>query len=1428
MKSGFLVLCETSKEIEDEQGVNVLFLALGFLRWFEDASSDIVREAPLILVPVLLTRDNARGSIRLKAREGDIETNFSLVEKVKDFNLGLPELPDDEDWLPSEYLDRVRAAVSSQSRWSVDSDGALLGFFSFSKLLMYRDLDPDNWPGATIFGHRILDGLFRGFHSAPLPLPENAKLDQSSVDTCTLPQVVDADGSQTVVIEAARAGRDLVVKGPPGTGKSQTITNIVAAAVREGKTVLFVAEKMAALNVVHDRLKQAGLETLCLELHSRHATRKAVAEALERALVFHVDTGTNPADIDQLRNARDALNSATDLLHRPLGSSGVTPFQALAEQVRYRDSGTPVPTIEIPESVGWPPGVWDRLIEQARDLAELAFAAGSSGNHPWRGVCEAGLQPVDQQRLQLSLAALLEAGGKLATRVAVLATKLGQERAASLSQIDLVLDVLGKLPDRPEAEAAFWEIVASAERLERLIEIATIGIEFRSARDEISPCFTPVALDREVSALRPAIASGGTSLFARLRSRYRAASRELGSLMTTTLPKTPHQRLALLNSLIRARKLAADLAAEAGYAAAALNAEWRGDKTDFSLIRDAARWLSGLNGPSRLDRRAIALARGEFEYWRTQASALSAERADFARILDNVIRTLQLDLSVAFGVSSPADIPLHSMFERASAWQREPERLHEWLLVRRAAGLVRAAAGPAVSDWLTSAPVAPGAAVDGLRYARAEALWRAAVTDRPGLTLMTDLDRNRLVTRFRELEHSRRGSVTREILHRYQTGRPSGGFGEMGVIRGEIARRRGHLSVRALIRSAGTTIQRLKPVFLMSPLSVAQFLAPGSITFDLLLIDEASQVRPEDALGAIARARQIVVVGDRKQLPPTAFFDRKMNADGADEDQDEEGSQRAAAFLTDIESIHQLCEARGLPAPQLRWHYRSRHPSLIAVSNAEFYGDDLFMPPSPSRGREAEGLTLTRVQGSYDRGGKRTNQIEAEAVIAAVRKHARETPGQSLGVVTFSAAQKALLDDLIEAARRDDPALEAFSRRSGHEEFFVKNFENVQGDERDVIFVSIGYGPRMAGSHLDNMGFGPVSAPEGERRLNVLFTRAKWHCRIFVSFGWEDIDLTGPRNDGARILQRFLRFATTGVLDQPIQSGDDPDSPFEVSVANAIREMGYVVDLQVGSAKFRIDLAVHDPEHPGRYLLAVECDGASYHSAQWARERDRLRQEVLEGLGWRFHRIWSTDWFRAPQQAKAKLLTAITRARVDVPRQPSNGSPPPPLPAPLPASHPKEVRSDPAVPRYKVASFDTGIRGNILSAPLPSLMKIVVEVVRTEGPIHGEELVSRVTHISGGVRTGTRISGRVKEAIANAATNSTIRQSGPFWYPTDPEWKVTLRDRSEAPPSVQRPDHIPTSEIALAIEEMLRSNGGVSAEEVPVAAARLLGFRLYW
>lgn len=472
-----------------------------------------------------------------------------------------------------------------------------------------------------------------------------------------------------------------------------------------------------------------------------------------------------------------------------------------------------------------------------------------------------------------------------------------------------------------------------------------------------------------------------------------------------------------------------------------------------------------------------------------------------------------------------------------------------------------------------------------------------------------------------------------------QRGTTVGDFTEMHLLRREINKQRRHIPIRQLVRRAGRALQELKPCFMMGPLSVAQYLEQGALSFDLVVMDEASQLRPEEALGAIARGSQLVVVGDPKQLPPTNFFDRMLDSADAEEEDD------TPAAVAGMESILDICQQLFTPVRSLRWHYRSQHESLIAFSNHHFY-KNLVVFPSPYAKNPGLGVKYRYIRNGFYK--DRQNLPEAQRVADAVLEHMIKSPDESLGVVTLNQTQRELIEELLEKKLKTFREGTDFLGRWEAEgwPFFVKNLENVQGDERDVIFISTTFG-KAPGTNKPRQQFGPISRADGWRRLNVLFTRSKRRIELFTSMVPEDI-VTDERSPlGTKALRDYLDFAKRGVLVTTDEGEREPGSDFEISVANVISALGYEVKPQLGVAGFFIDMAVRNPDRPGEFLAGIECDGATYHSGFSVRDRDRIRQDILESLGWRgrIHRIWSTDWFYDPRREIERLQRFLEERR---------------------------------------------------------------------------------------------------------------------------------------------------------------------------------------
>lgn len=525
-------------------------------------------------------------------------------------------------------------------------------------------------------------------------------------------------------------------------------------------------------------------------------------------------------------------------------------------------------------------------------------------------------------------------------------------------------------------------------------------------------------------------------------------------------------------------------------------------------------------------------------------------------------------------------------------------------------------------------------------------LWAKQILENnPALGQFSGKDQEAIRARFVEIDNQltklQREQLAAKIdQHKVPEGNNSGKVKDrtqLALLKHEAGKKTRHESIRSLMLRAPEALQGLKPCFMMSPMAVAQYLPAGKVHFDIIVMDEASQMRPEEALGAISRGSQLVVVGDPKQLPPTSFFSRQ----GGNDDEYSDETSLAQDSESILEAAMPLFKLR-----RLRWHYRSRHESLIAFSNKAFYDSNLVVYPSPHRESNEFGVKFVRV--ARGRFVEQRNIEEAEIIAKAIEHHLLHRPEESLGVVAMNVKQAEQIDRALEQLAKQNPTLqEALSRNKEIDEpLFIKNLENVQGDERDVIYISTTYGPMEIGGTVPQR-FGPITGADGWRRLNVLFTRSKKRMQVFASFTASDVVATGTSSRGVLALRDFLQFAESGHMPHIRETGRSSDSDFEVAVIEELERHGYQCEPQVGVAGFFIDLAVRDPGQPGRYLMGIECDGAAYHSAKSARDRDRLRQSVLEQLGWRIRRIWSVDWFRNTRLQLEPILQELAALRTE-------------------------------------------------------------------------------------------------------------------------------------------------------------------------------------
>lgn len=1423
----------------EEQGVNVLFLALGQLRWFEEGEAGTPRHAPLILVPVVLNRRSASERFVLRWNEEDLEENLSLAAKLKtDFGITLPPFPQEDDLDVAHYLAAIAHSIVPRKGWEVLPNAITLGFFSFAKFLMYRDLTPANWPDpAALTEHPLVRGLLRdGFPAAEPPLPEDADLD-TLIPAADLDHVVDADGSQTLAIESVRRGRSLVIQGPPGTGKSQSITNIIATAVLSGKSVLFVAEKLAALEVVKRRLEREGLGSLCLELHSNKSHKRAVIEEIGRTWrLGRPRTEELSPIISRLEASRAVLNGHVQSLHTPHPPGNLTPFQVLGRLTALGSRGSEAEGLPFPEAGDWTEARRLELRSLIGELADRIRRMGLPVRHPWRGVGRETMLRVDQESIARAIRAAETTLAAAVTAFATLAEALGLPAPASLAEASHLSLMASHLSSAPPMDRTALVHPAWSTRQSPIRALVSAGQTLQAARDSVGSQVTEQAWDADFTAARASIATHGPSWFRLLSGEYRRAMAEVRNVLRGDLPPTQPERLALLDTLLAGQAARRSIRSADLLGAESFGREWSGGEPDWTRLRAILDWVdrheaAGLG----VEFRRLLLNLPDPAALSAPAAMAAARLQEARECWARLEAELCLDSAGAFGAPQVEQVPWTHLQERCREWLAAPEEASTWNAYHVRARTARQSGLEALVGALETGQVPAEAAVDGFDRLCLGQVFRRMVACLPDLARFDGALHDQQVETFRELDRQRLLLAKYRVLAAHFEGLPEYqvGVGATGIVRAEMERKRGHRAVRRLLKDAGAVVQRIKPVFMMSPLSVAQFLEPGAVSFDLLVIDEASQVQPVDALGAVARARQVVVVGDTRQLPPTRFFARLTSGGEEDSEPDLEGAPQAAE-VQDLESILGLCRARGLPEVMLRWHYRSRHHSLIAVSNREFYEDRLFIVPNPNTTASGLGLQFRPLpDGVFDSGGSGTNRTEARAVSRAVVDHARQTPHLSLGVAAFSVRQQQAILDEIELLRRENPDLEEFFGNQRPEPFFVKNLENVQGDERDVILLSVGYGRDAQGRFA--MRFGPLGAEGGERRLNVLISRARRRCVVYSSIRAEDIDLERASGRGVAALKTFLAFAETNRLALADTSDRRQDSPFETAVQQSLQALGHEVHAQVGLAGFFIDLAVVDPDQKGRYLLGIECDGSSYEASRSARDRDRLRQAVLEDHGWVLHRIWTADWFQRPTGEQQRVEQALARARAQAASPPLPAVPHTPAGTPGPGTTPPDIeREEPLEPAasgtaalavpYQEARFEVPTATPLHQVETRELAGVVLRIVGIEGPVHEDEVVNRVRDLWGLGRAGTRIQDAVARAIrALLVSQRCLRRDG---FLTVPETKVLVRNREAVNSvSLRKPEMLPPSEIRAAILALVDASHGVAAAEIPAAVARMLGYK---
>ena len=1221
-----------------EGGSNTLYMALGMLRWKENPEDDRSYRAPLILIPAQLVRKSARAPIKVRQLSDESPIfNMTLIEFLFtehniDLNQFRESLPEDESGIDVNLIwNTVRAAIAEQPGFEVVEE-LVVASFSFAKYLMWKDLrDRVDDLKENLFVKHLVDNPQDAYiQTTNFVLRDEVddKIDPEKIFT-----PLNCDSSQLVAVEASGRPQDFVLEGPPGTGKSETIANIICHNLALGRKVLFVAEKMAALHVVYRRMEKVGLDHLCLELHSNKANKKAVLEQL-RIATDRRDHANSDGWIDSvkiLKDKRDCLNRFVSALHKK-SIYGLSARDAIARVALYGTSHS--------LSLTWPDELVSAPINNAEKLneilectklvalsysdisqlnpAQFRMLTARSWSNAWQG------QVIDcLTRYKLSVTHLYPNAKILASSFKI---KLQEGTIANMTCMNSLVELIESAELHPLSYLVARDVRNLLTSLEKLsVAKKKYDQRLKTIGHNISPGIlanTPIS--EWVGTFGRVKDSPVKRFFAKIKINHTAKKlgyakfKDLELLTTIEQASRLHDLILPLAMPFEEDKIwqgwntTSDSLIDA---VSRSKSAYKSLSKIMSLTDDPAAVLVAVksklvDGRDFIDGSKIAKQKDDFKQcWKAHVSIV--EEANKLELnVDQEMPLKELNIVIDRLVASGPK------FKAWSEWQAAKESVKEFQL-------------NVLTEALEARTLLPDEAEEQVLTAFCRWLAPRLIDGSEDLVTFKASSHEQLIREFRKLDEDVARTTSdyvaaiaaQAIPDPFAKGSPK----EFGVLARELQKKTRHKPVRSLFNEMGSRLLDLCPCMMMSPLSVAQFLPSDFDGFDLVVFDEASQMTTWDSVGAIARGKNVIVVGDPKQMPPTSFFSGAVDVDDPDED--------------DLESILDQALAARLPHLRLKGHYRSRHESLIAFSNSKYYENSLITYPSSDTKESA--VTLHRVEGVYSKGKGRNNPIEATAVVKEIVRRLLdpERCHQSLGVVTLNTEQQRTIEDLLDDARRHNPEIENYFKSTDtYDGVFVKNLESVQGDERDTIILSLGYGPTEPGGRTMSMNFGPLNKSGGERRLNVAITRATSEVLLFSSFDSSMIDLSRTSALAVEHLKHYIEFAERGPVALAEQSTadygvDQFDSDFEQAVAWALRDKGWKVQTQIGVSKFRVDLGVTHPDHPGVYLAGIECDGATYHGSPSARDRDRVRHVILENLGWRLVRLWSTDYFQDPRQA---------------------------------------------------------------------------------------------------------------------------------------------------------------------------------------------------
>lgn len=1432
-----------AKSVQQETGSNALFLALGSLSW-KVKQGEI--ESPLILVPVTLTPKNRGKAFMLSIEESGVTPNFSLVEKLKiehQINLpGLAELSTDKHGIDIDgtlrYV-REELAKAGVNDFKVNST-ATLGFFNFSSYRLWKDL-LDNW---------------KRFENNPLVkhliyTPGEAFVDTKSDDDTTdldnliseLP--ISADGSQARAVAKAINGNTFVLQGPPGTGKSQTITNLLAKALNEGKRVLFVAEKRDALDVVKERIDAAGLGAFSLDLHDKNSTTKAVKQQLADVIDIHIEPdklGFEQA-LQDYDSALKPLQLYRNQLHE-VGSLGESVFSAMDSYLAVKTaysvdiSGEFVSTCNQ-ESLA-------KLVDAAKSISSLGTSSGNASTNPWSLLGDKKkFEPAELDALRILVIELSQSLDLAKLQPSVLAFI---ENAKDLEQLSLLKELKSEPISHDTAE--YLGSVQGTEQLgiasgllnKLLASLSTVS--FDTSRLE------KVDLAGAERDLQLALASNFLVKGMKVKKVKKLLEIQLGTpkaIEVQGLTQTI-ENLELIKSL--GAQVKSEIEKIPGFTEASQTNVYdpAAVKSLVSRFENLAN-LSKILHTDGLDRITL----------NSLVSSLESNQKDnLSKLVDLVNQFMEfLDANTSSLLLWAGKLGFGSrLISSTQSWLDDAQKFSFSQIIRWSTllGDSRAFVELGLTDCraqLLDGSIPFDQAANAFNKGFYNALFQNLLVVQ-GLGAFDGGVVNNYVRKLEDAHDRLRSRLPRvlgsALLEKrgFDSSMKVGAIGDLVL---SVKQKVSKLPLRSLLEKHWGVISTITPCVLASPDSAVRFLSAASDPFDLVVFDEASQIRVANSIGALGRAKAAVIVGDSQQMPPTSVGIAKTSASSEEEEPEDEEE-----FIGDAESILEQCTNARVPEIMLSWHYRSEDESLIAFSNHNYYKGGLSTFPTPNLDNSNRRLFLVNVGGQFIRtpadypaDGKgsakqiRTNPVEAAAIVRDIEERLSDPArkDESIGIVTLNAQQKAYVEDLLSNSK-SDAVQNALEKGVGGEDILVKALENVQGSERDVVLLSTAFSPRKSSPDVLPLQFGPIINQGGHRRLNVAITRARKEVKVFTSFEPKMLEARKPASRGLQDLAKFMisaKSSETDVLEAMAVKEERIDRHRE-AVAGALREAGLTVLEEVGLSDFKVDIAVMDPARPKRAVLGILLDGNRWNKRETVSDRDSLPVSMLTGrMGWAMvERIWLPTWLR-DQAGEVRRITEAFEAAKSV----------------KPKDLTKRPSTTPTEPIY-VQKADLGGKAADLVNPIDTLLEqvphwhqlqpkvlarqehldyvhdsqvkelivnLAAELTRVEGPVSKQRLAKFI----GSCFDFKKVSGPRVEAIAGISFPRQGKDIEGFLYPVDEPWEIYASWQKSDPGTGRPASDISLREIGNAMLALIHAARAISPEQLIKESSRVFGIQ---